>query len=118
MTESGITFYLWLILAVGAGWLLAQVTKKTVRGARHSTSDIYHDYFVGLNYLLRDEPDEAIDTFIKGLEINGETIETHLALGALLRRRGKVDRAIKVHQELLGRSGLSSEFADSVRLFD
>jgi len=116
MTESGITFYLWLLVAVFAGWLLAQITGKKLRGTRRSTSDIYHEYFVGLNYLLRDEPDEAIDTFINGLEINGETIETHLALGTLLRRRGKVDRAIKVHQELLGRSGLSSEFADSVRL--
>jgi len=116
MTASGITFYIWLLVTVAAGWLLAQATRKTKRGARRTTSDIHHDYFVGLNYLLRDEPDEAIDTFIKGLEINGETIETHLALGALLRRRGKVDRAIKVHQELLGRSGLTSEFADSVRL--
>ncbi|MBT8147079.1 MAG: lipopolysaccharide assembly protein LapB [Gammaproteobacteria bacterium] len=116
MTESGITFYLWLLVAVFAGWLLAQVTKKSARSTRRTTSDIYHDYFVGLNYLLRDEPDEAVDTFIKGLEVNGETIETHLALGALLRRRGKVDRAIKVHQDLLGRSGLPSDFADSVRL--
>lgn len=116
MTESGITFYLWLLVAVVAGWLLAQATRKASRKPRRSTSDIYHDYFVGLNYLLRDEPDEAIDTFINGLEVNGETIETHLALGALLRRRGKVDRAIKVHQELLGRSELSSEVADSVRL--
>jgi lipopolysaccharide biosynthesis regulator YciM len=116
MTASGITFYILLLIAVIAGWIIAQVTRKSARGARRSTSDIHHDYFVGLNYLLRDEPDEAIDTFINGLEVNGETIETHLALGTLLRRRGKVDRAIKVHQDLLGRSGLSSEFADSVRL--
>ena len=96
--------------------MLAQLRNKGARRTHRSTKDLYHDYFVGLNYLLRDEPDEAIDTFIKGLEVNGETIETHLALGTLLRRRGKVDKAIQVHQELLGRSGLSSEFADSVRL--
>ena len=96
MTESGFTFYLWLLVAVVAGWLLARLTPNKARSARRSTSELYHDYFVGLNYLLRDEPDEAIDTFIKGLEINGETIETHLALGTLLRRRGKVDKAITV----------------------
>ncbi len=71
---------------------------------------------MGLNYLLRDEPDEAVDTFIKGLEVNGDTFETHLALGTLLRRRGKVDKAITVHQDLLARSGLPSEFGDSIRL--
>lgn len=113
---SGIALYILLLIAVIIGWLIARVSSTRGKGTRRSTSDIYHDYFVGLNYLLRDEPDEAIDTFINGLEINGETIETHLALGTLLRRRGKVDRAIKVHQELMERSGLSSEYADSVRL--
>lgn len=116
MTESGITFYLWLLVAVAAGWLLARYSIKPARRSRRTTSDIYHDYFVGLNYLLRDEPDEAVDTFIRGLEVNGDTFETHLALGTLLRRRGKVDKAITVHQDLLARSGLPSEFGDSVRL--
>lgn len=114
--ESGITFYLWLLLAAAAGWFLARLAPGSNSRSRRTTSDIFQNYFVGLNYLLRDEPDEAIDTFIKGLEVNGDTIETHLALGALLRRRGKVDRAITVHQDLLARSGLSSEFGDSVRL--
>jgi lipopolysaccharide biosynthesis regulator YciM len=77
---------------------------------------LFQDYFVGLNYLLNDEPDEAIDTFIKALEINSETIETHLALGALLRRRGKVDKAINVHQALLARPNLERDFSNSVRL--
>jgi lipopolysaccharide biosynthesis regulator YciM len=95
---------------------MARYGKKPSKRSGRTTSNIYHDYFVGLNYLLRDEPDEAIDTFIKGLEINGDTVETHLALGTLLRRRGKVDKAITVHQDLLTRSGLSSEFGDSVRL--
>lgn len=116
MVTSSITFYLWLLLAVVAGWFLARLYRKPSGRPGRKTRDIYHDYFVGLNYLLRDEPDEAIDTFIKGLEVNGDTVETHLALGTLLRRRGKVDRAILVHQQLLERSGLSSEFGDSVRL--
>ena len=109
------TYFLFLV-AIIAGWLFGRVNlfgrkpKKTVNG------NLFEDYFVGLNYLLNDEPDEAIDTFINALEINSETIETHLALGALLRRRGKVDKAINVHQALLARPGLSKEFSDSTRL--
>src|SRR5690606_3974085 len=58
----------------------------------------------------------AVDTFINALELNSETVETHLALGILLRRRGKVDSAIEVHQNLLSRSGLSAMHAECIRL--
>ena len=111
--------YLILLLAVAAGWLLgffSGLFSLRRRGRRRDPDAIFEDYFIGLNYLLNDEPDEAIDTFIKALEINSETVETHLALGALLRRRGKVDKAIKVHQALLARPGLVPSFADSTRL--
>ncbi len=115
---EGIQIYFVLLLAVIAGWLLGRFSNR--RGARksrnRSTEDIFSDYFVGLNYLLNDEPDEAIDTFIRGLEVNSETVETHLALGALLRRRGKVDKAIKVHQTLLARPGLPQHIVDATRL--
>lgn len=107
--------YALLFVAVASGWGLASWSGRNRRRKRHGR-DIFDDYFVGLNYLLNDEPDEAIDTFIKALELNSETGETHLALGALLRRRGKVDKAIKVHQALLARPGLNNEFADSTRL--
>jgi len=113
---SGILFYATLLVAVAAGWSIAWVSLRSRYQSKRSVKDIYHDYFVGLNYLLGDEPDEAIDTFIRALEINSDTIETHLALGTLLRRRGKVDKAIKVHQELLARPELDSQFSDSVRL--
>ncbi len=113
---SDITIYILLLIAVIAGWLLGRFTGRSRGSARRGTNEIFEDYFVGLNYLLNDEPDEAIDTFIKALEINSETIETHLALGALLRRRGKVDKAIKVHQSLLARPGLDRDFTDSTRL--
>ena len=108
--------YILLLLAVAIGWLLGRLTLVRKNSSQHRPQELFADYFVGLNYLLNDEPDEAIDTFIKALEINSETIETHLALGALLRRRGKVDKAIKVHQALLARPGLDSEFADATRL--
>lgn len=114
--QADLQIYALLLLAVMAGWLLGHFGRRTRSGKRAPARDIYADYFVGLNYLLNDEPDEAIDTFIKGLEVNSETVETHLALGALLRRRGKVDKAIKVHQTLLARPGLAQQFVDAARL--
>ncbi len=107
--------YLLLLVAVGSGWVLGVWTSQSRRRKRHG-KDIFEDYFVGLNYLLNDEPDEAIDTFISALELHSETGETHLALGALLRRRGKVDKAIRVHQALLARPSIESELANATRL--
>ncbi len=80
-------------------------------GRRSSTlasrgTELTSDYYKGLNYLLEGRPDGAIDSFIDALEVNSETIETHLALGNLLRKRGEVERAIRVHQNLLARPSL------------
>ena len=113
---ESLTFYLLLLIAIIAGWLLGRLGSSKSTHTKASGSDFFQDYFVGLNYLLNDDPDEAIDTFIKALEINSETIETHLALGALLRRRGKVDKAINVHQALLARPNLERDFSNSIRL--
>lgn len=116
---ANLEIYGLLLIAVIAGWVLGKIgspASKSQRVVARDTKDIFNDYFVGLNYLLNDEPDEAIDTFIRALEVDSDTIETHLALGALLRRRGKVDKAIKVHQTLLARPGLDSNFSDSTRL--
>ncbi len=66
-----------------------------------------HEYVVGLNYLLNEQADKAVDVFIKLLEVDSETVETHLALGSLFRRRGEVDRAIRIHQNLIARPQLS-----------
>lgn len=113
---ESLTFYLLLLVAIIAGWLLGRISPSKPARTKPASNDLFQDYFVGLNYLLNDEPDEAIDTFIKALEINSETIETHLALGALLRRRGKVDKAINVHQALLARPNLERDFSNAVRL--
>lgn len=113
---DSIAFYMLLLVAVTAGWLLGRFSAAKSSRKKPPSLDLFQNYFVGLNYLLNDEPDEAIDTFIKALEINSETIETHLALGALLRRRGKVDKAINVHQALLARPNLEPNFTNSVRL--
>lgn len=67
------------------------------------------DYFKGLNYLLNEQPDKAIDVFIGLLEVNSETVETHLALANLFRRRGETERAIRIHQNLIARPTLSNQ---------
>lgn len=66
-------------------------------------------YFTGLNYLLNEESDKAIDTFVSMLEVDSETLETHLALGNLFRKRGEVDKAIQIHQNLIARPSLSTD---------
>jgi len=65
------------------------------------------EYFRGINYLLNEQHDKAIEVFVKVLELEDEAIETHLALGNLFRRRGEVDRAIRVHQNIIARPGLT-----------
>lgn len=70
---------------------------------------LYRNYFVGLNYLLNEQPDKAIDTFVEMLTVDSETVETHLALGNLFRRRGETDRAIRIHQNLIARPSLSQD---------
>ena len=85
---------LWMLLPIAAasGWWAAR--RGTTRDA-DVCADRDPAYFRGLNYLLNEQPDKAIDVFIKLLDVDSETVETHLALGNLFRRRGEVDRAIR-----------------------
>ncbi|MDX1514824.1 MAG: lipopolysaccharide assembly protein LapB, partial [Gammaproteobacteria bacterium] len=101
---------LWLLLPVAAfsGWYFARRTAAR-NGASGSSDGLRSDYFKGINYLLNEQPDKAIEVFIKVLEVDSETVETHLALGNLYRRRGEVDRAIRIHQNLIARDSLSAE---------
>jgi len=95
-----------LVIAIGIGYFLGRhnVRKKQIDVAAKALDK---SYFKGLNLLLNEQPDAAIDTFIEALEVNSDTLETHLALGNLLRRQGEVDRAIRIHQNLLARPGLT-----------
>lgn len=68
--------------------------------------NIPKDYLIGLNFLLNEETDKAVDIFIKMLEVDSDTVETHLAVGKLFRKRGEVDRAIRIHQNLIARPQL------------
>ncbi len=75
-----------------------------------------NDYFQGLNYLLNDEQDKALDIFVQLVETDWETIDTSLALGAIFRRKGEIDKAIKLHQNLLARPSLPQEYKGTVLL--
>ncbi len=101
---------LWLLLPVAAasGWWVARRQHPT-KSVSSKVTDLNANYFRGLNYLLNEQPDKAIDVFIQMLEVDGDTVETHLALGNLFRRRGEVDRAIRIHQNLIARPTLDRE---------
>ena len=99
---------LWLLLpvAAGTGWWAARNAARQNRPKREG-GGLRSDYFQGINYLLNEQPDKALDVFIRLIEVDSETVETHLALGNLYRRRGDVDRAIRIHQNLIARDSLS-----------
>lgn len=94
-----------LPVAAASGWWLAK--RDDERQAERSGFEFSSHYFKGLNYLLNEQPDKAIEVFIRMVEVDSETVETHLALGSLFRRRGEVDRAIRIHQNLIARPTLS-----------
>ena len=98
--------FLLLPLAVLSGWWGARRTQAR-RGGSGAVPDAA--FLRGLNYLLDQRPDKAIDLFVKLAEVDGETVELHLALGSLFRRRGEVERAIRIHQNLVARPGLDRE---------
>ncbi|MDN3526704.1 lipopolysaccharide assembly protein LapB [Halomonas sabkhae] len=104
-----------LLAAVAIGWWLGR-RERRASSAAPASSPLARDYFVGLNYLLNDQQDRAIETFIGALEVNSDTIETHIALGNLFRQRGEADRAVKVHQNLLARPALTQNQGERVQL--
>ncbi|MBA1330866.1 heat-shock protein, partial [Candidatus Endoriftia persephone str. Guaymas] len=85
-----------LPVAAASGWWAARrsVSKQERTAAREWSPQ----YLKGLNFLLNEQPDKAIDLLVKMVEVDSETVETHLALGNLFRRRGEVERAIRIHQ--------------------
>jgi lipopolysaccharide biosynthesis regulator YciM len=99
--------FLLLPIAAASGWLVARRTGASRRTCANA-GNAAPVFFRGLNYLLNEQPDKAIDVFLELAEIDGETAETHLALGSLFRRRGEVDRAIRIHQHLVARGTLSN----------
>ncbi|HEC17732.1 MAG TPA: lipopolysaccharide assembly protein LapB [Gammaproteobacteria bacterium] len=100
--------FILLPVAAASGWWLAKRHYRTGLPAGTSRpAEFSADYFRGLNLLLNEQPDKAIDVFVKMLQVDNDTVETHLALGNLFRSRGEGDRAIRIHQNLIARPTLS-----------
>jgi lipopolysaccharide biosynthesis regulator YciM len=93
--------FLLLPVAAGYGWVMG---RNSVRQAQRKQSSILSKhYYRGLNFLLSDEPDKAVDTLIKMIDLDSDTVETHIAMGKFFRHRGELDRAIRVHQNLVSK---------------
>ncbi|WP_313032723.1 lipopolysaccharide assembly protein LapB [Massilia alkalitolerans] len=103
-------FELWMLLGIpfffGLGWIAARVD---INSLVFESRTLPRGYFKGLNHLLNDQPDKAIDSFIEIVKLDPESADMHFALGNLFRRRGETERAIRVHQNLLARPDLPGE---------
>ncbi|WP_032080285.1 lipopolysaccharide assembly protein LapB [Vibrio fluvialis] len=97
--------FLLLPIAAAYGWYMGN--RSAQQDKQKHSHQISRQYVTGLNLLLSDQSDKAVDHFIELLQVDHETIDTHLALGNLFRSRGEVDRAIRIHQNLISRSGLT-----------
>ena len=102
--------YCLVVAAIAIGWWLGR------RDRSRASEVVGPDYYEGLNYLLNEEPDRAVSTFVDNLEVNTDTLETHLALGGLLRRRGELDKAVVVHENILSKARLSKVDMQNVQL--
>ncbi|NYT81651.1 lipopolysaccharide assembly protein LapB [Alcaligenaceae bacterium] len=105
----------WLIFVpvlFALGWIASRVD---IRQMLSETRSLPNSYFKGLNFLLNEEPDRAIDAFVEVAKLDPETTELHFALGSLFRRRGEMERAIRVHQSLLSRADLPQADRESAQ---
>ena len=98
---------LFILLAI-AGWALGRFGDRDEPEA----PPLNVDYLKGLNFLLNEQTDQALEHFLKMVRVDDKTIETHFALGSLFRRRGEVDRAIRIHQNIIARPDLAAEQGD------
>ncbi|MBL8469848.1 lipopolysaccharide assembly protein LapB [Methyloversatilis discipulorum] len=108
---------LWWLLALplffGLGWLAARID---IRHLVRESRALPRSYFAGLNFLLNEQPDRAIDSFIEATSKDPQTAELQFALGNLFRRRGETDRAIQIHQALAAREDVRAEQRLNARL--
>src|SRR5574338_1164615 len=101
--------YWWLLgfpLFFGLGWIAARID---IRQIVTESRALPRSYFKGLNFLLNEQQDKAIEAFIEVVKVDPQTVELHFALGSLFRRRGEVERAIRMHQNLVDRTDLGTE---------
>jgi lipopolysaccharide biosynthesis regulator YciM len=104
-----ITLIAALFVAAAAGWLVAEFRNRRKSSRAAPTPALSEEYLKGLSFLINEESDKALEVFLRMADVDNETVETHFALGSLYRRRGEVDRAIRVHESIMARPSLSAE---------
>ena len=108
-TESTFLLAGLFLLLAAAGWAMGRFGERDEEVA---PPPLNIDYLKGLNFLLNEQTDQALEHFLRMVRVDDKTIETHFALGSLFRRRGEVDRAIRIHQNIIARPDLASEQRD------
>jgi len=108
-TESTFLLAGLFLLLAAAGWAMGRFGERDDEDA---PPPLNIDYLKGLNFLLNEQTDQALEHFLEMVRVDDKTIETHFALGNLFRRRGEVDRAIRIHQNIIARPDLASEARD------
>ena len=108
-TESAFMLAGLFLLLGAAGWAMGRFGERDMEEA---PPPLNIDYLKGLNFLLNEQTDQALEHFLKMVRVDDKTIETHFALGSLFRRRGEVDRAIRIHQNIIARPDLAAEQRD------
>jgi len=107
-----ILLYGLLLVAVGAGYLMGRKERKRPRPQEAVIKDYYH----GLNFLLGEQPELGVDRFIDAMEVSDATVDVHLAMAGVVRRRGELDKAIRIHQNLLASPVLNNANKQLVEL--
>jgi len=109
-------FETWWLLGIplffALGWIAARID---IRHVINESRSLPRNYYKGLNALLDEDPDKAIEIFVDIARLDPETAELHFALGSLFRQRGDIERAVRVHQNLLARPDLSNETVGKAR---
>ena len=103
MLSEPVLLLILFIVAAGLGWFFARRLGSPKQAGQLLPNS---EYFKGVNYLLNEQPDRALEVFLKMVDVDQSTVETHFALGGLFRKRGEVDRAIRIHQNLMARPNL------------
>ena len=84
-------------------------TRPSLPRSQEPPRRLNEEYLKGLGFLLNEEPDKALEVFLRMVDVDNETVETHFALGTIYRRRGEVERAIRIHENIMARPSLSNE---------
>lgn len=111
--DGGLLPYLFLLLAVIAGWLLGRFSRSEAADTPKNDEDAYYR---GLRFLLSEQPGTAVDQFIEAIPVNEDSLPTHLSLANLMRSKGELEAATRIHQNLLSRPALSQDKLHQVHL--